>query len=94
MKFGLALAVQHRPEDSLVARFQEHVAQVRLAREVGFDSIWASQHLLAAPFTYLQPIPVRPGERDSRHRSPQAGLRRELPLVAGSATRSTISARV
>ena len=58
MRFGIGLAVQHRPDDSQVARFREHVEQVRLAREVGFDSIWASQHILSAPFTYFQPIPV------------------------------------
>lgn len=58
MRFGLALAVQHRPADSQPARFQEHVEQVRLARAVGFDSIWASQHYLAAPNTYFQPIPT------------------------------------
>ncbi len=58
MKFGLGLSVQHPPDDSQPARFQEHVAQVRLARAVGFDSIWASQHYLSDPYTYFQPIPT------------------------------------
>jgi alkanesulfonate monooxygenase SsuD/methylene tetrahydromethanopterin reductase-like flavin-dependent oxidoreductase (luciferase family) len=58
MKFGLALSVQHPPEDSQAARFREHLEQVRLARAVEFDSVWASQHYLAAPFTYFQPIPT------------------------------------
>lgn len=58
MKFGLALSVQHPPEDSQAARFREHLEQVRLARAVGLDSVWASQHYLAAPFTYFQPIPT------------------------------------
>lgn len=58
MRFGLALAVQHLPTDSQPARFQEHVEQVRLARAVGFDSVWASQHYLATPNTYFQPIPT------------------------------------
>ena len=58
MRFGLALAVQHLPTDSQPARFQEHVEQVRLARTVGFDSVWAGQHYLAEPFTYFQPIPT------------------------------------
>jgi alkanesulfonate monooxygenase SsuD/methylene tetrahydromethanopterin reductase-like flavin-dependent oxidoreductase (luciferase family) len=58
MKFGLALSVQHRPEDPQAARFQEHVEQVRLARALGFDSVWASQHYLSDPFTYFQPIPT------------------------------------
>jgi alkanesulfonate monooxygenase SsuD/methylene tetrahydromethanopterin reductase-like flavin-dependent oxidoreductase (luciferase family) len=58
MKFGLALSVQHRPEDSQGARFAEHVEQVRLARAVGFSSVWASQHYLSEPFTYFQPLPT------------------------------------
>jgi alkanesulfonate monooxygenase SsuD/methylene tetrahydromethanopterin reductase-like flavin-dependent oxidoreductase (luciferase family) len=58
MKFGLALSVQHRPEDAQEVRFREHVEQVRLARAVGFDSVWASQHYLSDPFTYFQPIPT------------------------------------
>lgn len=58
MKLGLALSVQHRPEDSQAARFAEHVEQVRLARAVGFHSVWASQHYLSEPFTYFQPIPT------------------------------------
>jgi len=58
MKFGLGLSVQHSPEDSQSGRFQEHLEQVRLASAVGFDSVWASQHYLSAPFSYFQPIPV------------------------------------
>jgi alkanesulfonate monooxygenase SsuD/methylene tetrahydromethanopterin reductase-like flavin-dependent oxidoreductase (luciferase family) len=58
MKFGLQLSVQHHPEDSQSNRFREHVEQVRLARAVGFDSVWAGQHYLAEPFTYFQPIPT------------------------------------
>ena len=58
MNFGLALSVQHRPGDSQVARFLEHVEQVALARSAGFRSVWASQHYLAAPFSYFQPIPT------------------------------------
>ena len=58
MKIGLALSVQHRPEDSQAARFAEHVEQVRLAKAVGFSSVWASQHYLSEPFTYFQPLPT------------------------------------
>jgi alkanesulfonate monooxygenase SsuD/methylene tetrahydromethanopterin reductase-like flavin-dependent oxidoreductase (luciferase family) len=58
VKLGLALSVQHRPEDAQATRFQEHLEQVRVARGVGFDSVWASQHYLSAPFTYFQPIPT------------------------------------
>jgi alkanesulfonate monooxygenase SsuD/methylene tetrahydromethanopterin reductase-like flavin-dependent oxidoreductase (luciferase family) len=58
VKFGLALSVQHRPQDAQAARFREHLAQATLARSVGFSSIWASQHYLSAPFTYFQPVPM------------------------------------
>ena len=58
MKFGLGLAVQHRPDDDQAARFREHLEQVRLARAVGFSTVWASQHFLSQPFTYFQPIPT------------------------------------
>jgi len=58
VKFGLGLSVQHLPDESQAARFQEHVEQVRLACAVGFASVWASQHYLSAPFTYFQPIPT------------------------------------
>jgi alkanesulfonate monooxygenase SsuD/methylene tetrahydromethanopterin reductase-like flavin-dependent oxidoreductase (luciferase family) len=58
VKFGLGLSVQHRPEEPQAVRFREHVEQVRLARAVGFSSVWASQHFLSDPFTYFQPIPT------------------------------------
>jgi len=58
VKFGLGLSVQHLPEEPQAARFREHIEQVRLARAVGFSSVWASQHYLADPFTYFQPIPT------------------------------------
>lgn len=31
---------------------------MRLARAVGFASVWASQHYLSEPFTYFQPLPT------------------------------------
>jgi alkanesulfonate monooxygenase SsuD/methylene tetrahydromethanopterin reductase-like flavin-dependent oxidoreductase (luciferase family) len=58
VKFGLGLSVQHLPEEPQAVRFREHVEQVRLARAVGFSSVWASQHYLSDPFTYFQPIPT------------------------------------
>src|SRR2546422_11664760 len=38
--------------------FRSPVEQVRLARAVGFSSVWASRHYLSDPFTYFQPIPT------------------------------------
>ena len=58
MKLGLALSVQHLPDEPQPARFREHLEQVRLARAAGFASVWASQHYLSDPFTYFQPIPT------------------------------------
>jgi len=58
MKLGLALSVQHPADDPQDLRFREHLEQVRLARAVGFQSVWASQHYLAQPYTYFQPLPT------------------------------------
>ncbi len=58
MNFGLGLCMQQVAGDDLTVRFKEIVEQVRLAREVGFGSISASQHYLSAPDQYIQPIPT------------------------------------
>ena len=58
MKFGLSVAVQHPPDEPSAERMRELLEQVKLARDLGFDSISASQHYLAAPFQYFQPIPL------------------------------------
>jgi alkanesulfonate monooxygenase SsuD/methylene tetrahydromethanopterin reductase-like flavin-dependent oxidoreductase (luciferase family) len=58
MKFGLSVPVQHRPDEPGAARIGEILEQVKLARDLSFDSISASQHYLAAPFQYFQPIPL------------------------------------
>jgi alkanesulfonate monooxygenase SsuD/methylene tetrahydromethanopterin reductase-like flavin-dependent oxidoreductase (luciferase family) len=58
MKFGLSVPVQHRPGEPSAERIRELLEQVKLARDLGFDGISASQHYLAAPFQYFQPIPL------------------------------------
>src|SRR5207247_2105535 len=58
MRLGLGLSVQHPPEDPQATRFAEHLAQVRAARAAGFSHVWASQHYVAAPYTYFQPLPT------------------------------------
>lgn len=58
MKFGLCISAQYMPSDAPVERVYEHLEQVRLARNYGFDSLWASHHYLASPFQMLQPIPL------------------------------------
>src|SRR5262245_32495522 len=58
MRLGLGLSVQHPPDDPQATRFNEHLGQVRAARAAGFSHVWASQHYLAAPYTYFQPLPT------------------------------------
>jgi hypothetical protein len=49
MKFGLSVPVQHPPGESGAGGVDEHPERVKLARDLGFDSLSASQHYLAAP---------------------------------------------
>ena len=58
MKFGLELNTQYPPDESAVAHLDENVAQVRAARDAGFDSVWAGQHYLSSPFLMFQPVPL------------------------------------
>ena len=60
MKFGLAMSgmLQQPPGSDMVQRFQEVVELVRLARELGFDFLYAGQHYLSHPYQMLQPLPV------------------------------------
>jgi alkanesulfonate monooxygenase SsuD/methylene tetrahydromethanopterin reductase-like flavin-dependent oxidoreductase (luciferase family) len=58
MRFGLSLPMQHPIGEDLGKRFTEMLEMVRLARQAGFHQVNASQHYLAAPFQYMQPVPV------------------------------------
>jgi alkanesulfonate monooxygenase SsuD/methylene tetrahydromethanopterin reductase-like flavin-dependent oxidoreductase (luciferase family) len=58
MRFSLSLPMQHPIGDDLTQRFAELLEMVRLARQAGFSHVSASQHYLAAPFQYMQPLPV------------------------------------
>jgi alkanesulfonate monooxygenase SsuD/methylene tetrahydromethanopterin reductase-like flavin-dependent oxidoreductase (luciferase family) len=58
MRFGLSLPMQYPMGDDLPQRFSELLETVRLARQAGFHHVSASQHYLAAPFQYMQPLPV------------------------------------
>lgn len=58
MRLGLFLSTQgDAGEDpaALVARLR---AQTRLARDLGYDLVLAPHHVLARPFSMLQPLPV------------------------------------
>ena len=50
MRFGLVLASQHAPGEDLVARWKEHLEQVRLARALGFSSVSGSFAGSSSPF--------------------------------------------
>ena len=58
MKFGLSLSglLQHSREGDMVQRFADVLHLVRLARDLGFDYIYAGQHYLSHPFQMLQPL--------------------------------------
>jgi alkanesulfonate monooxygenase SsuD/methylene tetrahydromethanopterin reductase-like flavin-dependent oxidoreductase (luciferase family) len=58
MQFGLQLNSQHPAPENMRSRLQELLEQVRLAQAVGFNSLVAPQHYLAAPFQMLQPLPL------------------------------------
>jgi alkanesulfonate monooxygenase SsuD/methylene tetrahydromethanopterin reductase-like flavin-dependent oxidoreductase (luciferase family) len=58
MRFGLELNTQYPPDESAVAHLDENLAQVRAARDAGFDSVWAGQHYLSATFLMFQPVPL------------------------------------
>jgi alkanesulfonate monooxygenase SsuD/methylene tetrahydromethanopterin reductase-like flavin-dependent oxidoreductase (luciferase family) len=49
---------QHPAGDSAMGAVGQHLEQVELARELGFSSVWTSQHFLSHPFLYLQSVPL------------------------------------
>jgi alkanesulfonate monooxygenase SsuD/methylene tetrahydromethanopterin reductase-like flavin-dependent oxidoreductase (luciferase family) len=58
MKFGIFLGTQHPETDDMAQRLRDLRDQVREARAVGFDSIWAGQHFLTDPLAMIQPMPL------------------------------------
>jgi len=58
MKVGLFLNTQFLPGDRVGSRVPELVEQVRLAREVGFASLWFPHHYLTGPLQMLQITPM------------------------------------
>lgn len=57
MKFGLVLAGQYLKDEPAAARAGEMLEQVRLARDLGFDSVWMVHHYLIDLLAF-QPIPM------------------------------------
>jgi alkanesulfonate monooxygenase SsuD/methylene tetrahydromethanopterin reductase-like flavin-dependent oxidoreductase (luciferase family) len=57
MDFGIFLAAQHA-RGSMADHLDEHLEQVRTAREVGFRSVFAGQHYFSNPYQMLHPVPL------------------------------------
>lgn len=57
MKLGVILAGQYLRDAPADARAREMLEQVRLARDLGFDSVWVVHHYLIE-FQAFQPIPM------------------------------------
>ena len=57
MKFGLVVAGQYLRDGTADARAREMLDQVRLARDLGFDSVWMVHHYLIE-FQAFQPLPM------------------------------------
>jgi alkanesulfonate monooxygenase SsuD/methylene tetrahydromethanopterin reductase-like flavin-dependent oxidoreductase (luciferase family) len=57
MNFGIFLAAQHAVGD-LADHVEQHLEQVRAARDAGFVSVMAGQHHLSDPYQMLHPIPL------------------------------------
>jgi alkanesulfonate monooxygenase SsuD/methylene tetrahydromethanopterin reductase-like flavin-dependent oxidoreductase (luciferase family) len=55
MRFGLMVTNQHPPTVPVAEHFHETLAQVRLARELGFDMLAFGQHFLPTEFQMIQP---------------------------------------
>jgi len=56
MKFTLFIGAEHRPTESLARRLSEHVEQVRLARQLGFDGVSIGNHLSYGPTAWFPPF--------------------------------------
>jgi len=58
MKFGLFLNSQHPQDGEPKRRFDEIVEQVRLARKLGFDSVWGGEHHITDGYHYFPLLPL------------------------------------
>jgi alkanesulfonate monooxygenase SsuD/methylene tetrahydromethanopterin reductase-like flavin-dependent oxidoreductase (luciferase family) len=57
VKVGLFLTNQQPPQRDQVAALDEQLQMVRLAREHGWDSLFAGQHHLSESLAHIQPLP-------------------------------------
>ncbi len=58
LRLGLFLSGQHPPEVAADDAVRDHLEQVRVARELGFASVFAGQHFLSHPFQMFQSVPL------------------------------------
>ncbi len=58
MQFGFLASSQSPPGTSAADRFQETIEHVRLARDLGFNTVSAGQHFLSTDLQGLQPSVV------------------------------------
>jgi alkanesulfonate monooxygenase SsuD/methylene tetrahydromethanopterin reductase-like flavin-dependent oxidoreductase (luciferase family) len=58
MKLGVYLNAQHPAADDPARRFAETIEQVRLIRQLGFDSIWSGEHHVTDGFHYFPLLPM------------------------------------
>ncbi len=58
MKLGFFVTNQYLPGESMPRKIEESAAQVRAARDAGFDLICTGQHYLAAPYQMSASFPL------------------------------------
>jgi len=56
VKLSLFIGAEHRPSDSMARRLAEHVEQVRLARQLGFDGVLIGNHLSYGSTAWFPPF--------------------------------------
>ena len=58
MKLGLVLGNEYNARVATMERIEALIKQVRMARDMGFDGVFAGQHYLSWPMQCIQPIPL------------------------------------
>ena len=58
LSYGLFIRAQYHAGDDMAKRFQEVVAQVRLADKLGFADLLTGMHYASAPFQQYQQLPL------------------------------------
>jgi len=56
MDFTLFIGAEHRSTDSMQQRLSEHIEQVRLARDLGFDSVVIGNHFSYGSTAWFPPV--------------------------------------